>query len=83
MSGEATMMEYRDLGNLDLIEEFYDDCELRDMTAETIRRYKSSILIFNSFLTHRETSVLDVTKDTLKEFLRYLRQERAVKTKTM
>ena len=83
MSSEATMLEYKDLGNRDLIEEFYDDCELRDLTAETIRRYKSSILIFNSFLTHRETSVLDVTKDTLKEFLRYLRQERAVKTKTI
>jgi len=83
MSSEAALMEHRDLGNLDLIDEFYEDCEIKGMTPETIRRYKSSILIFNDFLTRRLTSLLNVDKGTLKEFLSYLRQERQVKQKTI
>jgi integrase/recombinase XerD len=83
MSSEAAGMEHRDLGNLDLIEEFYQDCELRDMTPETIRRYKSSILIFNEFLVQRGIPLVAVDKGTLKDFLGYLRQERKVKQKTI
>ncbi len=83
MSSEAAVMDHRDLDNLDLIEEFYDDCELKGMTAETIRRYKSSILIFTDFLAQRGTSLVDVNKGTLKDFLAYLRQVRMVKQKTI
>lgn len=83
MSSAAAILEHRDLSNLDLIEEFYDDCELKGMTAETIRRYKSSILIFNDFLAQRGPSLIDVNKGALKDFLAYLRQERKVKHKTI
>jgi integrase/recombinase XerD len=83
MSTEAARMEQRELSNLDLIAEFYADCELKGMTAETIRRYKSSILIFNEFLTRRGIALLEVNKGTLKDFLGYLRQERQVKQKTI
>ena len=83
MSSEAAAMEHRDLGNLDLIAEFYADCELKGMTPETIRRYKSSILIFNEFLAPRDIPLVAVDKKTLKEFLGYLRQERKVKQKTI
>jgi site-specific recombinase XerD len=83
MSTEAATMEQRELSNLDLIAEFYADCELKGMTKETIRRYKSSILIFNDFLTQREVSLIDVAKGTLKDFLAYLRQVRKVKQSTI
>ncbi len=83
MSSEVFLMGHQALNNLDLIAEFYNDCELKGMTAETIRRYKSSILIFNDFLAQRGTSLIDVNKGTLKDFLAYLRQERKVKQKTI
>lgn len=83
MSSEIAAMEHRGLGNLDLIEEFYADCKLKGMTPETVRRYKSSILIFNEFLTPRGVPLVAVDKKMLKDFLGYLRQGRKVKQKTI
>lgn len=83
MSSEAAVTEYEGVSNLDLIVEFYSDCELKGMTPETIRRYKSSILIFNEFLAQRGIPLVAVDKKTLKDFLGYLRQERKVKQKTI
>ena len=80
-SSEAAAMEHRELGNLDLIAEFYQDCELKGMTPETIRRYKSSILIFTEFLAQWDIPLVAVDKRTLKEFLGYLRQDRRVRNK--
>jgi len=85
MSSEALILEHKtlNLNNLDLIEEFHEDCELKGMTTETIRRYKSSILIFQEFLAQRKVSLINVNKEVLRDFLRYLRQERKVKPKTI
>ena len=66
-----------------LIEDFCGDCELRGLTSETVRRYRSSILIFTEYLEKKETSLHEINMQYLKDFLRYLRKEREVKYKTI
>ena len=66
-----------------LIEEFCEDCKLRNMTGETIRRYKSSLKTFLNFLLKEKLTITDVDKHTLKEFLHYIRFGRRVKQKTI
>ncbi len=84
MSSNAVILqEDKTLNNLDLISDFYEDCKLRGMTAETIRRYKSSILIFNEFLAQRNISLVELNKEVLRDFLHYLRVVREVKPKTI
>lgn len=68
---------------LKLIEEFCEDCKLRNMTEETIRRYKSSLRTFLNFLLKEKLTITDVDKHTLKEFLHHVRFERKVKQKTI
>jgi len=65
-----------------LIDEFCKDCKLRGMTAETIRRYKSSLLTFAKFLTDKGLSIDEVDNDKLRSFLHYI-IERNVKYKTI
>jgi len=66
----------------EFIEEFCEDCRLRNMTDESIRRYKSCLQIFAKFLADRGVRVVNVDKKDLKAFLSFLRQ-RGVKYKTL
>jgi len=66
----------------ELIEEFCEDCRLRNMTDESIRRYKSCLQIFAKFLADRGVRIVDVDKKVFKAFLSFLRQ-RGVKYKTL
>lgn len=66
-----------------LIEEFCKDCKLRGMTYESIRRYKSSLLIFAGFLLNRGVNVEDADTHVLKDFLQHIMYERNVKHKTV
>jgi len=59
--------------NKALIEQFLEDCELQDMTYDTVRCYRSALKIFSEFI---KTPFLEVTKEDLRDFLRYLREER-------
>lgn len=70
----------QDTGNL--IEGFCRDCKLRGMTEESIRRYKSSLLIFATFLSGAGVSVEGVDADVLRDFLRHILYDRKVKRKT-
>ena len=70
-------------GDAELIEDFVSECEIRRLTSETIRRYKSSLRIFKNFMNSQGLSIMDIDKRTLKEFLKYLRFERKVKNKTI
>ena len=45
-----------------LVEGFCDDCKLRNMTAESIRRYKSCLSIFGAFLSNKGASVGEVDR---------------------
>lgn len=66
-----------------LIEGFCEDCRLRNMTDESIRRYRSCLDIFANFLASRGLSIKDVDKWVLKDFLHYIRHDRKVKQKTV
>lgn len=66
-----------------LIHGFLDDCKLRNLTPESMRRYKSSLVIVSRFLNRIGSSLFDLERNVLKEILRYLREERAVSTKTV
>ena len=66
-----------------IIDDFVDDCELRNWTSESIRRYKSCLKIFSGYLQSRGVIFKDVDKHVLKEFLRHLKNERKVKATTV
>ena len=67
----------------ELLKSFAEDCKLRGMTDESIRRYKSSLRIFLKFLEQKEVSLDSVDMEILRDFLRYLRFERKAKEKTL
>lgn len=63
----------QELSNSALIESFLGDCKLRGMTYDTIRSYRSALRIFNDFI---KAPFFKVTKEDLRDFLKYLREER-------
>ena len=67
----------------ELLKSFAEDCRLRGMTDESIRRYKSSLRIFLKFLEQKEVGLDGVDMVVLRDFLRYLRFERKAKEKTL
>lgn len=62
-----------------ILEDFIQDCKMRDMTDETIRKYCSNIRIFLEEVPNCE----DAGEQELKDFLLYLKDEREVSYKTM
>ena len=66
-----------------LIDDFCKDCKLRGMTSESIRRYRSSLLIFSEFLLNRNINVDRVDVHVLRDFLQYILYERGVKHATV
>lgn len=77
----VSLLLIRDLR--EMIEDFCADCRLRNMTAESIRRYKSCLRIFAAFLDRSGLSFAEVDRRVLKDFLEYIRFERNVKEKTV
>lgn len=63
----------KEIDNQTLIENFLEDCELRGMTSESIRTYRSALRIFASFIN---APLPQVSRDDLRAFLKYLRDER-------
>jgi len=66
-----------------LIMKFCDDCELRSMSDESIRSYKSSLTIFSEHLANKGINLEDIDMQALEGFLRYLKYDRGVKHKTV
>ena len=72
----------------DLIHDFEKDCRLRGLVDGTIKEYLSELRIFTQFLQedggkHTNRDVLTVKKETLQEFLKYLKQKRKLSVKRM
>jgi site-specific recombinase XerC len=67
----------------DLIRSYKDDCELKGMSAESIRRYISSIKIFIQYLNENGISSLDADRDSLRSFIEYLRKGRKISYNTL
>jgi len=66
-----------------LLEMFCEDCRLRGMTEESIRRYRSSLRIFLTFLRREGTSIDRVDVQELRGFLQHIKFERGAKHKTV
>jgi integrase/recombinase XerD len=66
-----------------LIENFCQDCELRDMSEESIKRYRSPLFLFLGFLQRRGESLINVDREALRAFVQYLRNDRELKHKTV
>jgi len=65
-----------------LLELFVEDCRDRQLTAETIRRYRSSIKQYIAYLELREISLVSVDKHVLHDYIR-LRRQQGVEQKTL
>ena len=63
--------------------EFKKDLESQELTKETIRGYLSNVKIFFEFLRREKVSILEVDKFVLRDFLRYLKNERKNSVKRM
>jgi len=66
-----------------LIEMFVADCKLRNLSLETIRRYRGDIVTISSFLNLRGLNLPELDKYVLKEVLAYLVEKRRVSPKTI
>lgn len=61
---------------------FEDDCRIRGMSEESTRSYLSNLKIFLGFVENRlQEDLLDVDRFDLREFIRYLQEERKVSLK--
>ena len=79
-------LEHRELSRVKaerLLEDFKEDCLLKNMSEESVRKYISAIRIFVEFLRERGLDLRDADKHVLREFLRYLKFERKVSHKTL
>ena len=59
-----------------LLEAFEEDCRIRNMTHESIRRYISAVRILHSFCCKDRINTIKIGSDGLVKFLTYLREER-------
>ena len=76
-----TLIQVSDI--LQLIEGFCEDCRLRNMTTESIRRYRSCLTIFACYLNSKGSKIEDVNKWVLKDFLYHIRFDHQAKHKTV
>jgi integrase/recombinase XerD len=67
----------------ELIRRYNEDCEIRGMSPESLRRYISCIRIYNQYLQERGLDLFAVDRKMLRNFLEYLRKEREVSQKTI
>jgi len=67
----------------ELIRQYREDCEIRGMSPESMRRYISSLKIYNQYLLERHLDLLNVDRNILRSFLEYLRKERNVGLNTI
>ena len=67
----------------ELVDRFREDCPIRGMAAESLRRYISSLRIYAKYLQDRDLDILNVYRNILRSFLEYLRRDRNVSLKTI
>ena len=68
---------------LNLIAQFGEDCLTRGLTLETARRYLSSLKIFNKYLEENDLNLIETDRNTLRNFINYLRADRGVSQRTI
>ena len=65
------------------IAQFGEDCITRGLTQETARRYLSSLKIFNKYLEENDLNLIETDRNTLRNFINYLRADRGVSQRTI
>lgn len=66
----------------ELIKRFKEDCQMRGMSPESLRRYVSNLKIFNEYLEANGLDLLNVDRNVLRNFLDHLKRARGVSQKT-
>lgn len=66
-----------------LLTQFGEDCLTRGLTLETVRRYLSSLKIFNKYLEENNLNLVQTDRNTLRNFINYLRADREVSQRTI
>lgn len=81
-----TLSQYSEQRSLpssqEMISGFERDCSDRGLGEETIRRYISALRLFSRFVGARGTSMLDIDRHVLRDFIR-CRREQGAKQKTI
>ena len=67
----------------ELVKRYKEDCEMKGMSTESVRRYLSSINISIQYLNDNGLDLLSVDRELLRNFLEYLRKTRAVSYNTL
>ena len=52
----------------ELIKRYWEDCEIRGMSPESLRRYISSLNIYSRYLQERNLDLLNVDRNVLRSF---------------
>jgi len=66
-----------------LVDSFLKDCMIRGMTKRSVDSYKSPVKAFISHLQKNNILISQVNRDTLREYLSFLRSDRGLKQKTI
>jgi len=53
----------------ELISRYREDCAMRGMSPESLRRYISSLKIYARYLQERDLDILNVDRNVLRSFL--------------
>ncbi len=80
---DKSSSELDSLVHKDLIEQYREDCDIRGLSPESIRRYISSIKIYVKYLEDNGMDLLGADRNTIRKFLEYLRKDRGVHQKTI
>lgn len=59
-----------------LIQDFLEDCRLRNLTEETVTNYRSNMRIFSAFVEQQGVDLTSVNSRVLKRFISYLKKQR-------
>jgi len=68
-------MEMDKLTTEDLVSLFLKDCETRGMSPRSLPGYKSALKMFAQYLQQHDSNALELSKETLREFIDYMRQK--------
>lgn len=58
-----------------LIQKFKDDCNIRGLSEHTIESYISILRLFSSFLINKDSSLLSLNREILRDYLSLLRND--------
>ena len=63
-----------EMAKVDFIQDFLEDCKLRGMSNESVRSYKSSLLIYNKHLEKKEVEIEKIDRNIIRGFIKYLKE---------